>query len=332
MGNRISQPAPLVRSMPPAQAEVTQIHDGYPRRASPPPQPSGPLAGLATRAGIKAPSSEASLSARPSRLLDLPKEVRDIITNQLPLRDAARMSSVCRDFRKPADARNVLRSALTALDAMPADQFAQERGSRMKPLAEVLDQAGTPERLHDHVCQLYAQMQGISSPVRAEVLVLIAERVHRMPEDERVDVMDGLASDALKVLRKADMQEPLQALARQISQYPPERRFNMVALYAYQNRIKDPSTGDGPLGSFVDSHVEPPQQAQVMAALAEAVKWTPDPPATWGYLLGETVKLVPAEHRKPVLDALEMQMNSLPPFRQVLAGLALANERARCQA
>jgi hypothetical protein len=175
-------------------------------------------------------------------------------------------------------------------------------------------------------------MEGISSPVRAEVLVLIAERVHRMPAGERMDVMDGLASDALRVLRKADMQEPLQALARQISQYPPERRFDMVALYAHQNRIKDPRTGDGPLGSFVDSHVDPPQQAQVMATLAEVVKWIPHRPETWGYLLDMTVKLVPAEHRRPVLDALEKQMDSLPPFLQGQAGHSLMHERARCRA
>jgi hypothetical protein len=296
-------------------------------RPPPPSGPSGPAPVRSARTAWPAVRDADALHPVPATgLLDLPQDIRGSIANAMSLRDAAWMSCVSRDLRQP---EGVLRSALLALDQMPADEFARERGTLMKRFAEMLDQEATPEKLHKTVCHFYGDMPGISSAVRSEVLTLLAERVGRMPDDQRVDVLDGPTSDTLKVLRKADMQMPLQALARQIKHYPSDRRFDMVALYACQNQYKRPD-GDGPLGPSLDSHLDPPQRAQVLATLAGEMKSMPDGPATWGYLLSRAVAL-PPEHRPPVLDALDRQHGAFQPAVRRLAERNLALERARCR-
>ena len=125
-------------------------------------------------------------------------------------------------------------------------------------------------------------------------------------------------------LSKADMQVPLQAMARQLKLYPTDRRFNMVALFACQNEFGHM------VGTSKDACLDPPQRAQVLVTLAGEVKSMADEgPKTWGYLLERAVKL-PPEHRRPVLDALDRQCDRLLPSVQSLARQSLAKERAQC--
>jgi hypothetical protein len=255
--------------------------------------------------------------AQATGLLALPKHLQEVVTRRLPLRDAARLSCVSSGLRVPDG--GVLRSALLAFNQLPAHELARERSTLMRPFAEMLDQAATPEKLHAAALQLFV-VDGLASPVRAEVLTLIASRVDRMPRAEHGDVLDALTAEILTMLSKADMQVPLQAMARQLKLYPTDRRFEMVTLFACQNEFGQMA------GPSKDACLDPPQRAQVLVTLAGEVKSMADGPGTWGYLL-DRAKTLPAEHRRPVLDALGRQCDAFPPSVRDLGLRSLAKER-----
>ncbi len=387
--------------------------DLAPRRGPPDAaHPGGSAAELTSRNSL---GTEASHPVGATGLPDLPQELFGQIADRLPLNDVAMLGDVNRALRATVrermaplravvanswpepllDQPGALSTAFAALNQLPTRELVRERSTLMKPIAEMLDRAATPEKLlHDadaalkiftaaglaspvraEVLRLIAKpiaemldraaspkklhaaalqlfkVKDIASPVQAAVLTLIANRVDRMPRAEHRDVLDSLTAEILLVLSKADMQVPLQAMARQLKLYPAkkDKRHEMLALFARQNELGEM------VGTSKDAFLDPPQRAQVLVTLVGEMKSMEDVPKTWGHLLKRAVKLpterqrpvldgpktwsyllkraldLPAQHRRPVLDALGGQCDIFPPPDRPKFQQELAAEKARCR-
>jgi len=263
----------------------------------------------------RTPGADVPRLVRTMSLPSLPtRESRQIADRSVVLRDAVVAS---RSESSPFGA-GALNAAFAALPQLPAHERAEELRALMQPFAQMVDQGATEQERYDAALQLYTAAPGLDSAPRGQLLTLIAARIDRMPAAERAEVFMGVTADSLALLSKADMLAPLQALAGQLHAHPKDDRYNVMGVLAFQNQ-------NNTQRPWKDKALDPPDQARLLAALAQGVGSTHDPLMAFDFLRGRTLEQ-PAEHRLPSVVALSQQVDALPLDERLGSVWALRQE------
>ena len=274
--------------------------------AQEPPSPRG-RSGVVPQGGSaaelpsrKAPGGESARPVGAGTLPGLPKTV-SAITNDPRIALGTVRQMPCESLKDSPD-------ALNAAFRLPPS----ERSELTTHLAGMLDVAATPEARLAVASHLFDAAQGLESRGRAEMLALIAARIDQMPAGVQADVFSQITQDVMTKLGKADMLAPLQALAGQLEAFPVERRFNVMAVLAFQNR-------NSPNAELRSLSLDPPAQAQLLAKLPEGIPSMGEGLRLKAFqlLVGDVLNALPAnEIRLPALKALSRQVRELPPDEQ----------------
>jgi hypothetical protein len=223
-----------------------------------------------------------------------------IAREHLPPSAAARLATVDKKLhRVVGDPLPPLAKAIPDLLQLPVNGGIEQVKELMKLFAVMLDRADDPQALGAVTTELYAVFDKCTSPAKAGLLTLFAERIDRWPAEEQGAVFDGLLRDALVGICVADLLKPLQALARQLKACPPEQQFPALCELIHQTR-------------YPAHALSSPEQSQLLVTLAGETGALADSSRACR-LLSERASAMPRTHGLPVLQALKAQGVSRTP-------------------
>lgn len=215
-------------------------------------------------------------------------------------------------WRRGWESTPELPSALKAAFAARDRLLPHEGDGLMRHFAAMLDGAATPEERFGIASHLFKAAQQLDSPARAEMLILIAARIDRMPPEMQPEVFGMICAEALDKLGTADLLATLQALVGKL-EFADRPPFDVM------QRLADHDWSES---------LDPPVQAQLLATLAEGIRSVErghERMDAFSWLLDRALE-VPAEHRLPTLEALSRQIDELPMEARAHGRQDLCNE------